>query len=404
MSKARLIITAITIQGLTQAEAARTYGVSKGWVSKLIARWRIEGDAALEPRSRRPRTSPNAMPAETVELIVKLRKQLTAKGLDAGAHTIAWHLQHHHNTHVSPATIWRTLKRADLITPEPRKRPKSSYIRFEADLPNQCWQSDFTHYRLADDSNTEILSWLDDCTRFAISLTAHRSVTTPIVVATFRDAAEKHGNPASTLTDNGMVFTVKHSGWGRRGGRNAFESELRDRNIVQKNGSPSHPQTQGKVERFQQTMKNWLRAHDPQPTTLEELQQLLDTFAEEYNERRPHRSLPHHSTPAARYLALPKDTPKAGARDADNHTRVRHDRVDTTGCITLRVAGKMHHIGISRTHSGTHVLVLVNDLHVTVINAATGELLRELTIDPSRDYQPTGRPKGPQKRQKPPNP
>ncbi len=404
MSKARLIITAITIQGLSQAEAARTYGVSKGWVSKLIARWRLQGDAAFEPRSRRPHNTPNAIPAQTVELFLTLREQLTKKGLDAGAQTIAWHLQHHHNTHVSPATIWRTLKRAGLITPEPKKRPKSSYLRFQADLPNQCWQSDFTHYRLADGSNTEILSWLDDCTRFAISLTAHKAVTTPIVVATFRASAEKHGNPASTLTDNGMVFTVKHSGFGRRGGRNAFEAELRERNIAQKNGSPSHPQTQGKVERFQQTMKNWLRAHDPQPATLEELQQLLDQFAEEYNLRRPHRSLPHHSTPAARYFALPKASPTAGARDADNHTRVRHDRIDKTGCITLRVAGRMHHIGISRTHTGTHVLVLVNDLDVTIINAATGELLRELTVDTSRDYQPTGRPKGPQKRRKPPNP
>jgi transposase InsO family protein len=403
VSKARLIITAITVQGLTQAEASRTYGVSKGWVSKLMARWRLEGDAAFEARSRRPRNSPNALPADTVELILKLREQLTAKGLDAGAHTIAWHLQHHHDRTLSPTTIWRTLNRADLITPEPKKRPKSSYIRFEAALPNQCWQSDFTHYRLENGRNTEILSWLDDCTRFAISVTAHTAVTTPIVVATFRTATETHGDPASTLTDNGMVFTVKHSGWGRRGGRNAFETELRDRNIIQKNGSPSHPQTQGKVERFQQTMKNWLRAQHPQPATVDELQQLLQTFVQEYNHHRPHRSLPHHSTPAARYLTLPRATPTAGTRDHDSHTRVRHDRVDKTGCITLRIAGNMHHIGISRTHTGTHVLVLVNDLHVTIINTATGELLRELTIDTNRDYQPTGRPKGPQQRRKPPN-
>lgn len=403
MSKARLIITAITIQGLTQAEAARTYGVSPGWVSKLMARWRIDGDAALEPRSRRPRTTPNAIPPSTVELIVQLREQLTRKGLDAGAHTIAWHLHHHHDTVVSPATIWRTLKRKGHISPEPKKRPKSSYVRFEAALPNECWQSDVTHYRLTDGTTSEILTWLDDCTRLALSVTAHQAVTTPTVVTTFRAAAEKHGNPASTLTDNGMIFTVKHSGYGRRGGRNAFETELRTRNIVQKNGSPSHPQTQGKVERFQQTMKNWLRAQQHQPATLEHLQTLLDEFVEEYNHRRPHRSLPHHATPAARYLALPKASPTAGARDADSHTRIRHDRVDKTGCITLRIASRLHHIGIGRTHTGTHVLVLVNDLHVTVINAATGELLRELTIDTSRDYQPTGRPKGPQKRRKPPN-
>lgn len=360
-----MIITAVTVQGLTQAEAARTYGVSKGWVSKLIARWRDEGEAALEPYSRRPRTTPNALAAVTVELILELRRQLTAKGLDAGAHTIAWHLQHHYRTQVSPATIWRTLRRAALIELEPKKRPKASYIRFEADLPNQCWQSDFTHYRLLDGTNTEILTWLDDCTRYAISLTAHTAVTTPIVVATFRAATDIHGEPASTLTDNGMVFTVKHSGFGRRGGRNAFETELRERNIVQKNGSPAHPQTQGKVERFQQTMKNWLRAQDPQPATIDELQQLLETFAEEYNHHRPHRSMPHRSTPAARYNALPKATPTAGARDDDTHARVRHDRVDTSGTITLRVAGRLHHIGISRTHAGTHVLVLVNDLDVT---------------------------------------
>lgn len=338
MSKARLIITAITVQGLTQAQAARTYGVSKGWVSKLIARWRRECDAALEPRSRAPHTRPTALEPEVVEMIIELRHQLTTRGRDAGVHTLAWHLQHHHRITVSPTTIWRTLHRAGLITPEPKKRPKSSYIRFEASLPNECWQSDFTHYRLTDGRDVQILTWLDDCTRFALSLTAHAAVTTPIVVATFRATCEKHGNPASTLTDNGMAFTVKHSGFGRRGGRNAFEAELRSRNIVQKNGSPSHPQTQGKVERFQQTMKNWLRAQTPQPATIADLQQLLDEFASEYNHHRPHPSLPHRATPAARYTALPKAAPITGGRDHDAHTRVRHDKVDKTGCITLRIA------------------------------------------------------------------
>lgn len=388
MSKTRLIITAVTVQGLSQAEAARTFEVSKGWVSKLLARWRREGDAAFEPRSRRPRSSPNALAAGTVELILELRYRLTAKGLDAGSHTIAWHLQQHHHVTVSASTIWRTLKRAGLVEPEPKKRPRSSYLRFEADLPNECWQSDFTHYRLANGAPAEILSWLDDCTRYAVSVTAHRAVSTPIVVATFRTAIDTHGAPASTLTDNGMVFTVKHSGWGRRGGRNAFEAELRDRDIIQKNGAPSHPQTQGKIERFQQTMKTWLRAQQPQPATVADLQRLLDDFADEYNHRRPHRSLPHHATPAARYHALPKTGPTPGRRDHDNHTRLRHDRIDKTGTVTLRVHGKLRHIGIGRAHARTHVLILANDLEITIINAATGELLRELTIDLARDYQP----------------
>ncbi|MGA1837668.1 IS481 family transposase [Herbiconiux sp. 11R-BC] len=391
MSKARLIITAVLIQGRPQSEVAREYAVSKSWVSKLVARYRLEGAAAFEPHSRKPRTSPTAISDETRTRILALRDQLTAEGLDSGAHTIAWHLQHHHDTAVSPATIWRTLRRAGAITPQPQKRPRSSWIRFEAALPNETWQSDFTHYRLADGTDTEILTFLDDCTRYAVGITAHPSVTTSAILTAFRAAARVHGIPASTLTDNGMVFTVRLAGHGRRGGRNAFENELRELGIDQRNGSPNHPQTQGKVERFQQTMKNWLRARPDQPDNIEQLQHLLDLFADEYNNRRPHRSLPHHATPAARYQALPKAAPSP-----DSHSRIRHDRIDKTGSVTLRLASRLHHIGIGRTHAGTHVLMLVDDHDVTVINATTGELLRQLTIDPTHDYQP-------QKTEKPPN-
>jgi len=142
VSKARLIITAVTIEGRSQADVARTYGVSKGWVSKRISRWRIEGEAAFEPRSRRPRTSPTALPVTTVDLIVNLRTNLHRQGLDHGPATIVWHLANHHNITVSQATISRTLTRAGLVTPEPKKRPRSSYIRFEASQPNETWQSD----------------------------------------------------------------------------------------------------------------------------------------------------------------------------------------------------------------------------------------------------------------------
>ncbi len=375
------------LEGRPQADVARDYGVSKGWVSKLVARYRAEGETAFQPRSRRPLTSPNATPVTVTELIVQLRTQLTAAGHDAGPDTIAWHLKHHHRVAVSPATISRHLTRAGLIQPEPKKKPRSSYIRFEAAMPNETWQSDFTHYRLVDHTDVEILTWLDDCTRYALGITAHRAVTTPIVLVTFRNAVATHGIPASTLTDNGMVFTTRLSGIGRAGGRNAFEAELRHLNVDQKNSRPGHPTTQGKVERFQQTMKNWLRAATPQPTTIAELQQLLDRFAQEYNNDRPHRSLPHRATPATIYQRLPKATP-TGTRDTDAHERVRRDRVDDAGSITLRVHGTLHHIGIGRTHARTPVIILAHDLNVRVVNATTGELLRELTIDQNSDYQP----------------
>lgn len=89
-------------------------------------------------------------------LIVELRQTLTETGLDNGAHTIAWHLAEHHQTVVSPATIWRHLNTAGLITPQPKKRPKASYIRFQADQPNEMWQSDFTHRKLSSPTSIAI--------------------------------------------------------------------------------------------------------------------------------------------------------------------------------------------------------------------------------------------------------
>lgn len=392
MSKARLVITAVIVEGRTQAEVAAAYGVSKGWVSKLIARYRAEGETAFEPRSRRPRTSPAALDESVVDRILELRKRLTDAGLDAGPDTIAWHLAHHHGVVVSRSTISRHLARAGLVVPEPRKRPKSSYIRFEAAMPNQTWQADFTHYRLAAGTDVEIITWLDDCTRYALHVSAHHRITGPIVVATFREAAGQHGVPASTLTDNGMVFTTRLAGG--KGGRNALENQLRAWHVTQKNSRPNHPTTCGKVERFQQTMKKWLRAQPVQPASIAELQILLEAFTDAYNHRRPHRSLPQRATPAARYNTMPKAMPD-DSRDPDTHDRIRHDRVDKAGSVTIRHNGRLHHIGIGRTHAGTCVILLVQDLDIRVVNTITGELLRELILNPHIDYQPTGAPKGP---------
>jgi len=146
--KARLVITAITLENRTVADVVADYGVSRSWVYELLARYQTEGDAAFEPRSRRPHTSPNATPAEVVELILRIRKQLIDAGLDAGAETIEWHLTHRHQKSAPKATIHRILSRSGVVTPDPSKRPKSSYLRFEAAMPNETWQSDFTHYRL----------------------------------------------------------------------------------------------------------------------------------------------------------------------------------------------------------------------------------------------------------------
>jgi hypothetical protein len=236
----------------------------------------------------------------------------------------------------------------------------------------------------------EIVSWLDDHSRYALSVTAHPVTTGQVTLATFRAACAQHGIPASTLTDNGLVYTTRFSGG--RGGRNGLENELRRLGVTQKNGRPSHPQTQGKVERFQQTLQKWLAAQTP-AATLTGLQHQLDAFTDLYNTRRPHRALPHRCTPAVAYTARPKAVP--GDRTADTHHRVRADILDDTGTVTLRHAGQLYHIGVGRPHARTRVLLLVRDLDIRVINAATGELLRQLTLDTSRNYQPTRQPPRP---------
>lgn len=389
MSKARLIITAVVLEGRSQAEVSRSYGVSQAWVSRLVARYRLEGSAAFEPRSRQPKSRPGATPATTVELVLALRRQLTTAGLDAGADTIVWHLEHHHRVRLSRATVYRIIRRASLVTPEPKKKPKASYIRFQAEQPNETWQADFTHWRLADGTDTEILTWLDDHSRYALSITAHQPVTGPAVVATFRTAIARHGTPFSTLTDNGLVFTTRFAHGGRTS-RNALENELVRLRVRQKNSRPNHPTTCGKVERFHDTMKRWLRAQ-PAATTLRALHAQLDTFTDIYNHHRPHRSLPHRATPAVVYATRPKATPDD--HNVGNEGRVRNDRV-SAGAVTLRVDGHLHHIGIGRPLDGTRVILLVDGYDIRIIHATTGEIIRALTIDPTRRYHGTGKPIG----------
>jgi transposase InsO family protein len=389
MSKRRSIVLSVELEGLSQAEAARLYGVSRGWVSKLIARYRAEGDAAFEARSRRPKTSPNVTPAATIEAMVELRRTLTKQGLDAGPETIAWHLQHHHGEVVSTSTIRRHLIAAGLVTPAPRKRPKSSYIRFQADLPNETWQTDMTHVRLADRTDAEVLTWLDDHSRYALRLTVHHRVNTQIVVNEFTNTVETHGIPAAVLSDNGLYYTARFARGGQTS-RNRFETLLAELGVEQKHSRPNHPTTCGKVERFQQTLKKWLRAKPPAATN-KDLQTLLDEFVDEYNHRRPHRSL-GRTTPATAYTRLPKAGP---ATNPAIDYRIRRDRVDNSGKVTLRYNSRLYKIGIGRAHARTAIIMLIANRDIRIINPATGELLRRLTLNPNRTYQPTGKPRNP---------
>lgn len=380
MSKHRVVVLKIVAGQLSVSQAAQQYQMSRQYLHRLLARYRAEGMAGLEPRSRRPKSNPAATSDAVRSRVVELRQSLTAMGLDAGPATIGWHLEQEGTRPPALSTIRRILHTAGLVTAQPRKRPKASYVRFQADLPNQCWQSDFTHWQLADGTGVEILNWLDDHSRYLLACVGFGRVTGDDVVNTFLTCCDTHGTPASTLTDNGAVYTSRFTG-----GRNAFEYLLPLLGVIQKNGSPNHPQTQGKIERFHQTLKRWLNAQPP-VNTISALQHQLDTFTNHYNHHRPHRAL-DRATPAAAYHANPKALP-ANTSTNTSHYRIRYDRIDKTGRITLRRAGRLHHLHIAATHRGTRVLALIDDTTVTTIALDTGEILATHTINPNRNYWP----------------
>jgi transposase InsO family protein len=380
MSLARLVVTAVRVEGRTKAEVSRDYGVSPRWVYELCRRFDAEGDEGLEPRSRRPRSSPRRTTGTVEDEIVALRKELEAQGLDAGAHTIAYHLISRGGGAPSVATIWRILSRRGFVTPQPQKRPRSSFVRFAAEMPNERWQGDITHWRLASGTEIEVLNVIDDHSRFLVASVGKLVFKGADVVEVFHRAAGAHGLPASMLTDNGAVFTAVP-----RGGRCAMETELAALGVRYVHSSPYHPQTCGKVERFHQTLKRWL-AKQPRAGTTQELQAELDRFRAYYNGTRPHRSLGRR-TPAEAFGARPRATPRLPGFQIPSHYRVRTDRIDSCGKLTIRHNSRLHHIGLGRRFKGTRVLVLVRDLHVRVITEQ-GELLRELTLDLTRDYQP----------------
>jgi transposase InsO family protein len=275
MSLAELVIMSVKVEGRTQSEVARDYKVSRYWVHLLVKRFEAEGEAAFTPRSRRPHSNPRAVGADLEDRIIRLRKELSKRGLDAGADTIRSHLQRDPGLTRIPAvsTIWRILARRGFVIPQPHKRPKSAGHRFAAAMPNERWQADTTHWQLADGTPAEILNIEDDHSRLDLVSDARLTTSGDDVVTSFRRAFRRYGIPARVLTDNAAIFTGKP----RRGGRVALELELDLLGVKLDHSRPRHPQTCGKVERFHQTQKKWLAAQPP-AATIADLQRQLDRF------------------------------------------------------------------------------------------------------------------------------
>jgi transposase InsO family protein len=236
MVLAQMVVDSMVLEGRSIRETALAYGVSKSWVHELVRRYRDGGAPALEPRSTRPHTNPRQMSVDVEEEILALRKELLDGGDDAGAETIKWHLAKRRDAVPSASAIYFALKRRGFITPEPRKRPKASYVRFEADLPNECWQADMTHWQLSDGTEVEIINFIDDHSRVVLGCEAHRTVRSEHVRDLFTRACVTWGTPASVLTDNGAIFNAAY-----RGGRSGFEGDLLEAGVLYKHSSPYHP-------------------------------------------------------------------------------------------------------------------------------------------------------------------
>lgn len=370
---------AINVTAVCRAE-----GVSRAVFYKYVERVRREGLGGLEERSRRPHTSPQQTPVEIEDRVVRLRKDLHDAGLDHGATTIQWHLGRQDDVAKVPsvATIHRILVRRGLVVAEPKKRPKATYRHFEAPAPNELWQFDHTDWVIAT-GLVRVFNIVDDHSRLAIRSRAVEEATTEEAWRTFSQGAQRWGLPAGTLSDNGLCFSGK-----LRQIEVFFEAQLRDAGVRPITSRPFHPQTTGKVERFQQTLKKWLRKRRRLHASIEELQADLDEFTRIYNTERPHQGI-GRQIPIERWRATPAagpaSEPLAHPDWSPKHLQVT---VDRTGCV------QAHHfkIHVGSEHQGRNALVIVDKTRANVF--IDGDLVRHLELDHSRVYQPSGRRRG----------
>jgi transposase InsO family protein len=383
---------AADLEEINVSAVCREHGISRKTFYRYRRRFLEEGLEGLNECSRRPHGNGRAVSEELEEEIVRLRKGLGDGGWDNGPATILWHLLHdgyptqERKPLPSAATVWRVLVRRGFVVPEPRKRPKASYRRFESQRPNECWQIDATGYELATGEGVEIISTLDDHSRLAVRLLAVPTTTTEAAWRAFSEGVRTWGLPWRCLSDNGLAFTGR-----LRGYEVAFEANLRTAGVVKVDARPFHPQTCGKVERFHQTLKKWLRKQR-RPRSLAALQVLLDMFANLYNHHRPHRGI-GRVTPYSRWSAS-ASVVNPGVAIPAGQRRVRVT-VDDEGIVHVR-PWRLH-LGV--VYQGKQADVVLDTTHATVF--VDGQLVRSLDLNPDRHYQRSGRKRGGPKQPRP---
>lgn len=365
--------------GVSVTALAAELGVSRTTFYTYWDRFRAEGLPGLVPRSRAPHHQPSRVGADVEAAAIAVRAALRAQGWDHGARSVWAAMTRAGTSPPSARTIHRIFVRHGLVAPQPRKRPRSSYRRFQAAQPNGCWQLDGMPWQLADATAVCIIRILDDCSRRGLGRKVADTESGPEAWACLEEAIGRYGPPAMLLTDNSLAFNGS-----RRNVEVEMQRRLRALGVAQVAAGIRHPQTCGKTEREHQTMQRWLKAHPPARTKAD-LEALLEAYDRGYNQR-PHQGLGGLMTPGERYAASAK------ARPDDKPIAVpalAHEvRVSRNGEVAAR--GASVHIG--RNWAGTRVQVIRQGNHAAVFHR--GQLVHATAIDPSRRYQPSGRKPG----------
>jgi transposase InsO family protein len=366
--------------GETVAEVCARHGISRASFYRYRRRYLEVGAAGLEPRSRRPRSSPAQIEPALEARIVELRKRHRRWG----ARRIHAELARAGTEPPAVSTIHRALRRNHLVAPQPPRRPKASK-RFERELPNDLWQIDGTQIKLAGGEPAWIVDILDDHARFLMAAIACASPTGEAAWACFVQANAAYGLPRQLLSDNHSSFTGRLLGITVE-----FERKLAEIGVELINAAPAHPQTLGKLERLHRTLKEWLEDEGP-AFDLEHLQLLLDRFRSHYNDERPHQGIGNQA-PAERYLPVPAPSAPLGAlalaAGDKRPTYAPHSvtrKVWGHGVVSYEGFG----ITVGRRYRGATVRIIeVGELvHVYLGD----ELIRVLALDRSRRYQNLGK-------------
>jgi hypothetical protein len=355
----------------------RELGISAPTFYKYAERFDAEGVDGLLERSRRPLSSPGQTAAAVEDVIVRWRKELADQGWDDGARSIYYRMRRAGQNPPSARTIHRVLVRRGLVTAQPAKRPRSSYQRFEYPRTNDCWQVDATECELVEGSTGVVFHLLDDCSRKSLRSIAAAAETGEAAQRCVLEAIAFHGVPAMFLSDNGSAFSAKC-----RGGEAELERVLHALGVRVVTSSPFHPQTCGKNERFHQTFKRWL-AKQPPPETVADLQVLADRFDTAYNDERPHTA--HGGATPNEIWAARERCPQPTA-PTDPSTRINTVTVSSRGAVAV---GGRYEIQVGREWTAAEVTVIATGDHIRILYKR--QLVRDLTIDPTRRYQPLNR-------------